>query len=371
MTIARSSAHKCNVVAYFVQPAHVSYQLFMAIFFVFCQVTFVGRLGANREKAQVFIGSFYGRPVFIGDTSPSPRQLLSLEENILSQYHGARDRLSQALLSYAGLSRKSSSAVSQKQLKQCEEKVGSCYQECFKAQVQLARLRHFMKSQHDKESTVTVSSEQDKEEEGSNSCMFSVDEDARSLDFHEMTFSRLSKIVGCLVDAILILNEGTYTAAEVQVSSPVRRKPFQRTISFDPEPPRFEDKIIDEFLEWSPVVPPSLNEEECSLLFLSLCIHGVPKLHARACALLTRLCGSQEWWGRFITNMALELFNVSQPGVFNKDRYVGILRTFTVCNTVIQCIEKNNFDFEKLSIVPYISVMRIREILISCCVVFD
>ena len=327
----------------------------MAIFFFFfCQVTFVGRLGANREKAQVFIGSFYGRPVFTGDTSPSPRQLLSLEENILSQYHGARDRLSQALLSYAGLSRKSSSAVSQKQLKQCEEKVGSCYQECFKAQVQLARLRHFMKSQHDKESAVTVSSEQDKEEEGSNSCVFSVDEDARSLDFHEMTFSRLSKIVGCLVDAILILNEGTYTAAEVQVSSPVRRKPFQRTISFDPEPPRFEDKIIDEFLEWSPVVPPSLNEEECSLLFLSLCIHGVPKLHARACALLTRLCGSQEWWGRFITNMALELFNVSQPGVFNKDRYVGILRTFTLCNTVIQCIEKNNFDFEKSSIVPYI-----------------
>ena len=286
------------------------------------QVTFVGRLGANREKAQVFIGSFYGRPVFAGDSSPSPspRQLLSLEENILSQYHGARDRLSQALLSYAGLSRKSS--ASQKQLKQCEEKVGSCYQECFKAQVQLARLRHFMKSQHDKESTV-VSGEQGKEgEEESTSSVFSVDEEARSLDFHEMTFSRLSKIVGCLVDALLVLNGGTYTGAEAQVSSPVRRKPFQRIISFDPEPPRFEDKIIDEFLEWSPVAPPSLSEEECSLLFLSLCIHGVPKLHARACALLTRLCGSQEWWGRFITNMALELFNVSQPGVFNKDRYI-------------------------------------------------
>ena len=283
-------------------------------------MTFVGRLGANREKAQVFIGSFYGRPVFTGDTSLTPRQLLSLEETILSQYHGARDRLSQALLSYAGLSRKSSSSASQKQLKQCEEKVGSSYQECFKAQVQLARLRHFTKSQHDKEPTVSSSDDSQGKEE-STSSVFSVDEEARSLNFHEMTFSRLSKIVGCLVDALLVLNGGTYTGAEAQVSSPVRRKPFQRTISFDPEPPKFEDKIIDEFLEWSPVAPPSLSERECSLVFLSLCIHGVPKLHARACALLTRLCGSQEWWGRFITNMALELFNINQPGVFNKERY--------------------------------------------------
>ena len=282
-------------------------------------MTFVGRLGANREKAQVFIGSFYGRPVLTRDSTLSPRQLLSLEENIVSQYHGARDRLSQALLSYAGLSRKSSSSANQKQLKLCEEKVGSSYQECFKAQVQLARLRHFSKSLHDNEPAVSSGVGLAKEG-SSDGFVFSVDEEARSLNFHEMAFSRLSKIVGCLVDTLLVLNGGTYTGAEAQVSSPVRRIPFLSRISLDLEPPRFEDKVIDEFLEWNPVAPPSLNEEECSLLFLSLCVHGVPKLHARACALLTRLCGSQEWWGRFVTNMALELFNVGQPGVFNKER---------------------------------------------------
>lgn len=280
------------------------------------QVTFVGRLGANREKAQVFIGSFYGRPIFTGESSVPEHQLISLEEVILAQYHACREKLSQALLSYAGLSRKSS-PDGQKQIKQCEEKVASSYQECFKAQVQLARLRHFNKSQKDQQATVDA----DKEDGGSdNGGVFSVDEEARSLNFQDMTFSRLSKIVGCLVDALLVLNGGAYTAAEVQASPPVRRKPFQRTICFDPEPPKFEDKIIDEFLEWSPVAPPSLSQRECSLLFLALCIHGVPKLHARACALLTRLCGSQEWWGRFITDMALELFNINQPGVFNKER---------------------------------------------------
>ena len=278
------------------------------------QVTFVGRLGANREKAQVFIGSFYGRPVLTGESSVPPRQLHSLEENILSQYHGARERLSQALLSYSGLSRKSTLA-SAKQLKQCEEKVASSYQDCFKTQVQLARLRHFVKSQKDTESVGDGDNLDHPSDE-----VFSVDEEARSLNFQEMTFSRLSKIVGCLVDALLVLNGGTYTGAEARVSSPVKRKPFRRTISFNPEPPQFEDKVVEENIEWSPVAPPSLNQEESSLLFLSLCIHGVPKLHARACALLTRLCGSQEWWGKFITDMALELFNINQPGVFNKER---------------------------------------------------
>ena len=277
-------------------------------------MTFVGCLRANREKAQVFIGSFYGRPVLTGESSVPRRQLLSLEETFLSQYHGSRERLSQALLAYAGLSQKSTSA-SQKQLKQCEEKVTSSYQECFQSQVQLARLRHYIKSQKDKE----VAEDGDTREQLVSE-VFSVDEEARSLNFQEMTFSRLSKIVGCLVDALLVLNGGTYTGAEAQISTPVQRKPFQRTVSFDPEPPKFVDKIIDEYLEWSPVVPPSLSPEECSLLFLSLCIHGVPKLHARACALLTRLCGSQEWWGTFITDMTLELFNLTQPGVFNKER---------------------------------------------------
>ena len=280
-------------------------------------MTFVGRLGANREKAQVFIGSFYGRPIFSGDSSVTERQLLSLEENILSQYHACRERLSQALLSYAGLSRKGGSD-GETQSKLCEEKVASSYQECFKAQVQLARLRHFTKAQKEQEKSSDAEKEDGDGDDGAT--VFNIDEEARSLNFQDLTFSRLSKIVGCLVDALLVLNGGTYTAAETLDSSPVPRKPFQRTIRFDPEPPQFEDKIIDEFLECSPVAPPTLSQSECSLLFLALCIHGVPKLHARACALLTRLCGSQEWWGRFVTDMTLELFHINQPGVFNKER---------------------------------------------------
>ena len=54
------------------------------MFVVSYQVTFVGQLGANREKTQVVIRFFYGHLIFAGDSSPSPspRQLLSLKENI-------------------------------------------------------------------------------------------------------------------------------------------------------------------------------------------------------------------------------------------------------------------------------------------------
>ena len=34
-------------------------------------------------------------------------------------------------------------------------------------------------------------------------------------------FCRLSKIVGCLVDVLLVLNGGTYIGAEAQISSPI------------------------------------------------------------------------------------------------------------------------------------------------------
>lgn len=62
------------------------------------------------------------------------------------------------------------------------------------------------------------------------------------------------------------------------------------------------------------------TESECSLLFMTLCIHGIPKFHARACALLIRLCGSQPWWGRFICSTIEKLFAARQTAVFNKDR---------------------------------------------------
>ena len=65
-----------------------------------------------------------------------------------------------------------------------------------------------------------------------------------------------------------------------------------------------------------------MNEEECRVLFYTLCIHGIPKMHARATALLIKYGGSQSWWGRFLVHVAESLFDEQQAAIFNKERYV-------------------------------------------------
>lgn len=253
------------------------------------QITFVGRLGVTREKAQVFLGSFYGQPVFTPG-SPLPSTLLySLEEMLLGQYLTARDKLTASLTAYAGAARRGHSTSNTAALKQCESSVTSCYQSCFKAQVQLARLRNFIRAQVGG----TAGSER--------SYVFKVDEELQKLDFSEMTSSWLYKLVGCLVDALLVLNDHADTPTTVTKTG------LQE---------------LEAVGLGSAQLLPTLSESDCSLLFMTLCVHGVPKLHARPCAMLIRLCGSEPWWGRFATNAALQLFSSSQTAVFNRERWV-------------------------------------------------
>ena len=124
-------------------------------------------------------------------------------------------------------------------------------------------------------------------------------EQARLLDLSEMSSSRLYKFVGCLVDTLLVLSDQQYSEE-------------------DPSKAGFPEEAIQVF-ERQQTLPP-MSEEDCYLLFSVLCIHGVPKLHARACGLLIRLCGSQPWWGRLITSTAIELFSSRQTAVFDKER---------------------------------------------------
>lgn len=240
----------------------------------------------------MFLGSFFGQPVFSPE-SPLPSVLLhSLEEMMLGQYLTARDRLTSALMAYADVARKGDSSSNATLLKQCESGVSNRYQNCFKAQVRLARLRNFIRTQ---ESSATGS------EKDPRQGVFTVDEELQKLDLSELASSRLYKLVGCLVDALLVLNDH----GEVEKG--------QTGETGLEELPKLASLQSSQQL-------PTLTESECSLLFTTLCVHGVPKLHARPCAILIRLCGSQPWWGRFITNAALQLFSSSQTAVFNRER---------------------------------------------------
>ena len=252
--------------------------------------------------AQVFIGAFYGIPLFPQNQAPSLEQLQSLEERLLSQYYLHRDNLSSALLSYASLQ---GSALSSQQY---EEKVDVEYHQCFKMQVSLARLRNFMRKMRESEA------------KGVKGGVYGLTDEA-SVEHGCYSISKLSKLVGCLVDTLLALNTVDAKSASVDVPAPPRAKdvdgPYSKLlgVGFAASSP-------------SPVHSPflghvhSLSEEDCRVLFHTLCIHGIPKMHARAIALLIKYGGGQDWWGGFIVKVATELFGAQQTEVFNKERWV-------------------------------------------------
>ncbi len=265
------------------------------IFSLYAQVTFLGSLTNTREMTQVFIGAFYGIPIFPPEQMPSTAQLHSLEDRLLSQYYLHRDSLTSALLSYASLQE----GAPNTQL--YEDKVNQVYQQCFKMQVSLARLRNFIKQKRESESK-------------SASCcggVFQLPES--SVNFSQCSISKLNKMVGCLVDTLLTINADT-------------RKSFQSLTSQRTEELASggsggdsNDEGLEPDGDFGQVQ--LLSEEECRVLFYTLCIHGIPKMHARATALLIKYGGSQSWWGNFIVKVATNLFDGQQTAIFNKERY--------------------------------------------------
>ena len=176
------------------------------------QVTFIGRLGVSREKSQVFIGSFFGRPLLSADLSHS--HVHTLEESLLTQYHTSRDKLTTSLLTYSSLSQKGVSPSNPGLLKHCEEEVTAHYQQCFKAQVKLARLRNWKRSQEESRGT------EEKSYDGGLS-VYSVDKQAHSLDVASLSANKLNKTVGCIIDTLLVLNKNCMPTANGTVKDEI------------------------------------------------------------------------------------------------------------------------------------------------------
>lgn len=143
------------------------------------QVTYTGRLGAAREKAQVFLGAFYGVPLPTPHDPPRPEILVPLEQLLLSKYHAAREDLVSALEAVRGEPNERNS-------------VRERYQTCLVAQTRLARLRHY----------VTTNGETPGEIGG----VFSLHEAAARLDHSSLSLSQLSRLAGCLINTMLILS---------------------------------------------------------------------------------------------------------------------------------------------------------------------
>lgn len=279
-------------------------------------MTFLGSLTNTREMAQVFIGAFYGQPLFPADQAPSTEQLRSLEERLLTQYYLHRDSLTSALLSYASLHGGAPST------QQYEEKVSVEYQQCFKMQVSLARLRHFVKR---------TAGREDGEGHRSRGGVYRLAEES-DIYYAQYSISKLSKMVGCLVDTLLSLNVDTPATKSHEAAIPPQVS--DREGGAGPEPGD-EGLVLGEGHAGQGHAGQvhagqvhGLSEEECKVLFYTLCIHGIPKMHARAIALLIKYCGSQRWWGGFIVGVATNLFGTHQAAIFNKERYVNAIIRF-------------------------------------------
>lgn len=167
-------------------------------------------------------------------------------------------------------------------------------------QVSLARLRNFIKHK----------TESDSKSGSKNGSVFELPAESTT-SLSQCSISKLNKLVGCLVDTLLIINTDT-------------RRSFQKLTS-----PGIEDvgvasggDSVDELeLDESPFGEVDLlSEEECRVLFYTLCIHGIPKMHARATALLIKYGGSQKWWGNFVVSVTASLFDGQQTAIFNKER---------------------------------------------------
>lgn len=69
------------------------------------------------------------------------------------------------------------------------------------------------------------------------------------------------------------------------------------------------------------VLQSTFHAQACEELFKHLCISGTPKIRLHAGLLLVQLCGSERWWGQFLSNVLQELYNSEQLLIFPQDRY--------------------------------------------------
>ncbi|XP_072565882.1 dual E2 ubiquitin-conjugating enzyme/E3 ubiquitin-protein ligase BIRC6 isoform X5 [Paramormyrops kingsleyae] len=69
----------------------------------------------------------------------------------------------------------------------------------------------------------------------------------------------------------------------------------------------------------------TFHAQACEELFKHLCISGTPKIRLHAGLLLVQLCGTERWWGQFLSNVLQELYNSEQLLIFPQDRVFMLL----------------------------------------------
>ncbi|KAL8592605.1 hypothetical protein ACOMHN_026535 [Nucella lapillus] len=294
----------------------------------YLKIITVGRYGAGTTRSRIPLGSFYGHsyilpwewreyadthsyttaPTGMGSTasaanSAQPSQtsavkqleavsqstlaqhiglFMSLQEDLQCRYSLACTRLA-SLLSAVGDAQFVTSHVTY-YLKQCplkseeDSSIVQSYNECLQLQLQLNLAQRAISRLNGAQGIKTPS----------------VDSSGSSSSFNhqlqQTSTDKLRVIIEGLLDMLLTLT----------VSSPAL-----------PQPPHLL------YL----AVPPTVAES----LFRNLCLLGSRRVQVSAGLLLSRVCGSQPWWGVFLGNVLREFFHSECSSVFPQDRVFVLL----------------------------------------------
>ena len=254
----------------------------------YVRLRFVGATNASSERCVISLGQYYGKPLL----PCNPSLLLGLEAKLHSQYlHQVRE-LKDLLVMF---NRGNSLPLLRKQFR---KHLLAVHQRCFEAQVKLSRVRNQISeisdtgSGLDADTDTVIKNEEINETESeintdlvANEESMKQREEEKTIDYNSLPLKKLTKCTSCITNTLLLLSN--------KLHPPTAH-------SFDTM---------------------RMGKEECRQVFLSVCVNDSQSVQSRVCALLVRLCGSEEWWGELLAELFYELFNDKQTILFDKQRY--------------------------------------------------
>ncbi|XP_029691286.1 baculoviral IAP repeat-containing protein 6 isoform X2 [Takifugu rubripes] len=269
----------------------------------FMKITVIGRYGSTNARAKIPLGFYYGHTYILpweSDlkliNSPLRREngaasqpdvdqhltmMVALQEDIQCRYNLACHRL-ETLLQNIDLPPLNNANNAQYFLRKPDkvveedQRVFSAYQDCTQLQLQLNLAHHAVQRLRVALGAVRKS-------------LHSVNAPETQELIHSSSTEQLRTIIQYLLDTLLSLlhsNNGNSVPAVLQST---------------------------------------FNAQACEELFKHLCISGTPKIRLHAGLLLVQLCGGENWWGQFLSNVLQELYNSEQLLIFPQDRVFMLL----------------------------------------------
>uniref|UniRef100_H3CIY4 Dual E2 ubiquitin-conjugating enzyme/E3 ubiquitin-protein ligase BIRC6 n=1 Tax=Tetraodon nigroviridis TaxID=99883 RepID=H3CIY4_TETNG len=269
----------------------------------FMKITVIGRYGSTNARAKIPLGFYYGHTYILpweSDlkliNSPLRREsgaasqpdvdqhltmMVALQEDIQCRYNLACHRL-ETLLQNIDLPPLNNANNAQYFLRKPDkvveedQRVFSAYQDCIQLQLQLNLAHHAVQRLRVALGAVRKS-------------LHAVHAPGTQELIHSSSTEQLRTIIQYLLDTLLSLlhsNNGNSVPAVLQST---------------------------------------FNAQACEELFKHLCISGTPKIRLHAGLLLVQLCGGENWWGQFLSNVLQELYNSEQLLIFPQDRVFMLL----------------------------------------------